>query len=145
MGLIKNIFSKLFLTLPAILVGCSGSTEDVRLTLCKDLAAELLDAPKAFDVISEDIVISGYEDLQVRLKYQAESGEGTAVCFYRYNAVEENAMTVSDPASAFATYPSKVLLDGEVVDQALVASKVNKVLLKQGKQVIDAVKNVDKK
>ncbi len=140
MRLLKSILSKLFLAVPALLGACSGSTEDVRLTLCKDLTQEFLDSPGQLEWASEDVVIKGYEDLEVRLKYLSGDTEGSFSCFYAYEAVEENATMVADPSAAFSTYPNRVMQNGQTLDHGLVAKKINAVMLKQGKQAIDAVK-----
>ena len=141
MRIFKSILSKLFLAVPVLLGACSGSTEDVRLTLCKDLTPEFHDSPGQMEWISEDVVIKGYEDLEVRLKYLAGDTEGSFSCFDPYDAVEDNATMVADPSAAFSTYPNRVMQNGETLDHGLVAGKINEVLLKQGKQAIESVKN----
>ena len=122
------------------LSACSGSTEDVRLTLCKDLAKEYQGTDQQLDWLAEDVVIQGYEDLEVRLKYEYQGGQGSMTCFYPYNTIDEDAMSVSNPAPAFDTYPNKVMQNGEVLDHRLVAKKINQVMLKQGKQALDSLK-----
>jgi len=120
-----------------LLAACSGSTEDVQLTLCKQLAGDLVfgDYQKA-DWLAEDVKIKGYEDLEVIVRYKTQSGEGETRCYYVYDTIEENAMTQANPATAFATYPSKVTQDGKVLDSMMWAKKINEIMLKQGKEAI---------
>lgn len=126
-----------------LIVGCSGSTEDVRLTLCKDLVPELTNMSAKPEFTSEDIKIQGYEDLEVRLSFNAGDQTGRMVCFYPYNTPEENVIDHVDPAAAFDTYPNKVMLNGETLNHSQVAKKINQVLIKQGKQAIDKVKQIE--
>ena len=128
-----------------LIVGCSGSTEDVRLTLCKDLVPELTSSSGKPEFIAEDIVIQGYEDLQVRLSFNTGNQAGKMVCFYPYNTPEENVIDHVNPAAAFDTYPNRVMLNGETLDHSMVAKKINQVLIKQGKQAIDKVKQIEVK
>jgi len=127
------------------IAGCSGSTEDVRLTLCKDLVPELTGGSGNPEFIAEDVVVKGYEDLQVRLSFNTGDQEGKMVCFYPYNTHEENVIDHVNPAAAFDTYPNKVMLNGETLDHSMVAKKINQVLIKQGKQAIEKVKQIEVK
>jgi len=122
-----------------ILSACSGSTEDVQLTLCKQLAGDLVfnDYQKS-DWLAEDMKFSGYEDLEVIVRYKDESGEreGEMRCYYAYDTHDENAMTQANPATAYATYPSKITQDGRVLDSMTWAKKINEIMLKEGKDAI---------
>ena len=140
MKLRKKILSGIFLPVTALLTACSGSTEDVRLTLCKDLTGELLGSPGQLQIVSEEMVFNNYEDLEVQLKYKAGEKQGRTVCFYTYETNDENVMDHVNPAEAFSTYPNRVVLDDATVDHKLVAQKINAVLLKQGKAALDSVK-----
>ena len=120
----------------SLIVGCSGSTKDVRLTLCEDLTALSLKSSDQFKWVSNDIVIDGYEDLEVKLKYVSEHGDGSSSCFYPYDATDEDAMTHSNPASAYSTYPSKFLLNGNKINNKVLAATVNSAILKQGKEFL---------
>lgn len=135
MKAIKPITASLTILL---LTACSGSTEDVQLTLCKQLAGDLVfnDYQKS-DWLAEDMKFKGYEDLEVIVRYKTEAGQGETRCYYTYdNTVEENAMTQANPATAYATYPSKVTQDGKVLQSMMWAKKINEIMLKQGKEAI---------
>ena len=134
----------ILLLLPLILIGCSGSTEDVRITLCKDLTMGIgLQTDKQPEWISEDMKFDGYEDMQVILKYTVAGKTLLSRCDYPYEAIDEDALTLSNPASAYATYPSKVIINGEAVASAVLAEKVRLYLKKQGIKLVEpAVKAV---
>ena len=120
-----------------LLTACSGSTEDVQLTLCKQLAGDLVFGNyQKSDWLAEDMKFSGYEDLEVIVRYKTASGQGETRCYYAYDTIEENAMTQANPATAYATYPSKVTQDGKVLDSMMWAKKINEIMLKQGKEAI---------
>lgn len=123
--------------LTAMLSGCSGSTEDVRITLCKDLAGQLLSEAT---LQSEDMIVPKYEDLEVKLSYQAgQAGEAarSMSCFYPYNVPEENILDHVRPSEAFDTYPNRVVLDGQPLPSAQAARLINQVLVSQGKSAIN--------
>jgi hypothetical protein len=132
--------SKIIPVLPAVilLAGCSGSTEDVQLTLCKQLTGEMFFGNyQKSDWLSEDMKFNGYDDLEVVVKYRTESGEGETRCYFAYDTTaEDNAMHLANPATAYSTYPSKVVQNGVAVSSQLYANKINEILLKQGKEAI---------
>jgi hypothetical protein len=120
-----------------LLTACSGSTEDVQLTLCKQLAGDLVFGDyKKSDWLAEDMKFKGYDDLEVIVRYNTESGEGETRCYYAYDTPEENAMTQSNPATAYSSYPSKITQDGTVLESGMWAQKINEINLKQGKEAI---------
>ena len=126
-----------------LLSACSGSTEDVQLTLCKQVTGDLVfgDYQKS-DWVSDELKFNGYEDLEAIIKYKANGAEGEVRCYYVYDTIEENAMTHSNPATAYSTYPSKITRDGAVLDSRMWAKKINEIMLKQGKEAIKV--SVDK-
>lgn len=124
------------LVLSTLLVACSGSTEDVRVTLCKDLVSEITAETVEASWDQEQMKFNGYEDMEVAISFTQSGTSGKISCFYPYDAVEENAMTQSDPASAHATYPSLVKFNNKAINSSELAKMINRVLLKQGKQAV---------
>ena len=120
-----------------LLTACSGSTEEVQLTLCKQLTGDLVfgDYQKS-DWLSEDMKFKGYDDLEVIVRYKTQAGEGETRCYYAYEAIEDDAITLANPATAYSTYPSKVTQDGKRLDSRMWAQKINQIMLKQGKEAI---------
>ncbi len=126
----------------AALTGCSGPGEDVRIQFCKDLMLTQLDAPQTVRWTSSRAVPRGHEDLAVTLRFEAEGSGGTptqmeAVCYYRYNAVDDTAVTLADPLSAYSTSPSRATLNGRELSRQGLATAVKDAVIDQGKALID--------
>ncbi|WPL13740.1 hypothetical protein [Thiorhodovibrio litoralis] len=92
------------------LSACSTPMEDVRVTLCKDLVR----IKRGDEVVWKEVRTEtpGYNDAVVRLNFSASGDDGSAACYYAYNAVDDTALALSDPLSSYATSPSKMQLDG---------------------------------
>lgn len=111
----------------ALTSGCSGSTEDVRVTFCKDLTRSLLTP-------SDPIEWTGGENTFVRPAYAvtgltfsigngAAARTGESACHYEYEALDDTAVNLADPLQAYATLPFAMALDGRMLsDQELVAA-----------------------
>ena len=96
--------------------GCSGSREDVRVTLCKDLTAAMVDSPQPLVWRETETSFRRPEYAKVQVLFEMPApAVGEAVCFYAYDTVDENAMTHSQPLSAHATLPYAMSLNGEPV------------------------------
>ncbi|MBL3588608.1 MAG: hypothetical protein JMN24_02295 [gamma proteobacterium endosymbiont of Lamellibrachia anaximandri] len=107
------------------ITGCSGSQEDVRVTFCKDLSSSLLYS-------QENVIWNEGEHKFKRPEYavvniQTESADGLtkSACYYKYDAVEDNAMGLSDPFSSYATLPYEVTLNGETVRPSALKNAIN--------------------
>lgn len=122
------------------LSGCSSPREDVRITLCKDMVLTQLAASQPIAWTAVSTQTRGYEHAEVRLRFTAAGKDGEAACYYDYDAVEETAITVSDPLAAYAASPSKMVLNGQTLPQSALAQAVKDAMLKQGRELIDAVK-----
>lgn len=123
----------LFLTAIALISGCSGSREDVRITFCKDLTSALLDFPPALAWRGNQNRFQRPEYVAVKVLYEMpEEPDGEAICFYDYDTVDENVMTHSQPLSAYSTLPYQVEMNGEpvaksVLDHAIQSQQVKLV------------------
>jgi hypothetical protein len=134
------------LLLSSLLVAsCSGAREDVRVSFCKKLVLTQVDSPGTVrwtKVVTDPQRQSG---LSVVLDFEAQdTGGGTrtrqATCQYRYNALDDNALTLSDPLSAFATSPESMQIDGKPVSRSTLATAIKNDVIMQGKAVIDRAK-----
>jgi hypothetical protein len=117
------------------LSACSGSGEDVRITLCKDMVAVRL-AGEPIDWVSVETRTRGYEPAVVRLRFSATDTAGSARCWYDHNAVEDTAMALSDPLSSYSASPSKMILNGETLSPAQLADTIRQAMLKQGRSAL---------
>jgi len=132
-------------TLASLLMGsvlassCSGSGEDVRISFCKQLVMTQVDAPSALRWTRVETHPRGYSGLAVELGFEAQGNARQATCLYRYNAVEDTALTLSDPLSAYATSPETMTIDGEPLSRSNLAGAVKNAMMMQGKAMIDRV------
>lgn len=140
-----QLFSSRFLvalsTIAAMLLSaCSNPTEDVRVTLCKDLVrVERGDGLVWTQVRTET---PGYDDAVVWLSFSTPAGEeGSAACFYAFNAVEDTALALSDPMSSYSTSPSGMQLDGRSLSRQELAEAVKRAMLNQGRSLVDGVRD----
>ncbi|MBL3599008.1 MAG: hypothetical protein JMN25_03960 [gamma proteobacterium endosymbiont of Lamellibrachia anaximandri] len=122
------------------ITGCSGSQEDVHVTFCKDLSSSLLYS-------QEDVIWKVGEHKFKRPEYavvniQTESVDGLtkSACYYQYDAVEDNAMGLSDPFSSYATLPYEVTLNGETVRPSALKNAINATVTKQSDKFVRDVK-----
>jgi len=140
----KPTATKIALYLVAIsaIQGCSGPHQDPRVSLCRNLAASLIEPTR--DVLwtsaGEEIVRPEF----ARVKVTTSDG-ASASCFYEYDAVEEDALTHSDPLSAYATLPYKMTLNGTQIPalklkRAVISqqTKIGKDAVEQAQKAIDS-------
>ena len=132
------LFPVVFLTLGLLLPGCSRTTADVRVTLCKDIV--LHETGSSATIKGADAETKGYEHAAVRVRYSSQGRDGEAVCYYEYNALENTALQLSDPLSAYATSPSEVKIDGKSLTRPGLASAVKGAVTRQGKELVEQAK-----
>lgn len=123
---------------------------DVRLTLCQDLTILLLDSPASLEWQEHHSIIKGYEDLEVQVLFSVtdssitnnngQSGTLQASCFYEYEQDEIGPETFQAPASAYSTYPSKMILNKKSVDKNILHKSITQVMKQQGKDAIKKLK-----
>lgn len=133
--------SALILLLAAItFMGCSGSREDVRVTLCKDMVAVRIGSSQSITWPETETQTRGYEDAAVKLRYAARGQGGEAVCYFKYDAMEHTAQNLSDPLSAYSTSPYEMTLDGETLSSSTLARTIKDAMEKQGGELVDRLK-----
>lgn len=141
----RNTFSILatgliLLSAEIALTGCSGSREDVRVTLCKDMVAVQLGQSQSITWAAVEIRTQGHEDAAIELRYTAHGRGGEAACHFKYNAVDDTALTLSDPLSAYSTSPSEMTLNGQPLPRAVLARTIMDAMAKQGREFVDRAK-----
>ena len=108
-----------------VLQACSGTGEDPRISLCRNLAADLTGG--------QATQWRGEGNRFVRPSYAvvdiASDGGDTAACFYAYDAVEDTSSAVN-PLSAYATLPYQMEINGVPVAEPTLDTAV-KVQQKQ--------------
>lgn len=131
--------------LPLLLNGCGGKSEDVRVTLCRNLAVTLLDSPQRSDWWYQDTRITRLSHAEVLLRFNAEERNGRradyrAVCHFPYTGAEENVITHTDPITAYATLPHKMTLNGREIPKRMIDAAVNAVVKQQGLALLQKVR-----
>lgn len=127
-----------------VLAGCSGPTEDVRVTLCKNLTAALQPAAQSIDWKGNENSFRRPEYAITALTFEVVDGEGRrsggqAACHYAYEALEDTAVTLADPLSAYATLPYRMSLNGRTLSDSELLQLVNAEQRRQGRQVIETL------
>lgn len=120
----------------ALMSGCSGGGEDVRVTLCKDLVKVKLGVTPTWTQVRTET--PGYQDAVVRLAWSGTQADGAASCSYRYNAVEDTAQQLADPLSAYAASPSKVMINGQTLTGSALARAIADAMKRQGQQLLES-------
>ena len=130
------------LALPLLLSGCSGKTEDVRISLCRNLSTTLLSLQQPPTWLDQKTYIKRPSYAQITLNFQADSSMGKTInfksaCFYEYSVVEENVITHTDPLSAYSTLSYKMTLNGRNIPKKVINDATNAVVRKQGKEMLE--------
>lgn len=133
------LLSVMFIT-GLTVVSCS-KTPDVRLTMCQDLTLKLLKSPDNLEWQGHKAIMNGHNDLQMKVSYtitesDGEVHNGDASCFYAYEQDEIGAETFSEPTAAYSTYPHKMQLDNQPVNEKRLTLLVNQVMVSQGQEAI---------
>lgn len=123
-----------------MLAGCSATGEDPRISLCSSIAADLSGTDKAAWQHT-GTTINRPEDAEITV-----SGTGrTASCVYDYDAVEESALDHADELNAYATLPSKVTIEGRVLQGAPLRAAVTSAQKRVAENVKREAEEVVKK
>jgi len=114
----------------ALLAGCSGKTEDVRIKLCRNLTERLLESVSPITWKSQHAEIRQQGDAMVRLelgisKDGYENRVVVSACFFDPDQLEESVVEHVDPLSAFATIPYAMTVEGAPVPEQILHSLVH--------------------
>lgn len=128
-----------------MLPGCSGPQEDVRITFCKKMTNKLLEpvGEVEWQTSKSEIKRPEYARIDVRLTTQDHAGKAMSLqasCFYAYDAGDENAMTQSDPLSAYSTLPYKMILNDQNISTATLNQTIRAVQLQMGQEAVEKVR-----
>lgn len=132
------------LTATLILAGCSGPTEDVRVTLCKNLTQAALPAGESIEWLGNENTFRRPEFAITGLTFEAAGPDGrpramSASCRYAYEAIEDTAVHLADPLSAYANLPYAMTLDGRALGDRELLQLVNAEQRRQGRQVLQSL------
>lgn len=121
--------------------GCSGPTEDVRVTLCKNLTTALLADAGSVEWKGNENTFVRPEYAVTALTFEAADAGGSrsdmqSACHYAYEALEDTAITLADPLSAHATLPFKMTFDGSQLSDAELLQLVNAEQKRLGRRAV---------
>ena len=127
------------------LTGCSGSTEDVRVSLCKYLATALHPGAASIEWTGNENSFYRPEYAVTALTFDVLDNSGgrtasTAACHYEYEALDDTAITLADPLSAYATLPFKMTHNGQPLSDRDLLRLVNAEQRRLGKKAVDTLK-----
>lgn len=126
-----------------LLASCSGS-EDPRITLCKNLSTALYPDAKSIEW-------TGGENSFYRPRYaitaltfdvvdnNGNSASKTSACHYAYEALDDTAVTLADPLSAYANLPFKMTSNGQAFSDRELLTMVNTEQKRLGRKAIDTL------
>lgn len=124
------------------LPGCSGTSEDVRITFCKNLTNALTDT--AADVAWQEptVQFKRPEYAATTVKFDADGEPTTATCYFEYDLAEETAMDHANPILAYSTLPYRMTLNGQDLPKPLITEITGDEQIRQGTIAMDRVKRV---
>ena len=124
--------------------GCSGPTEDVRVTLCKNLTQSLQLSSESIEWKGNENTFKRPEYAIISLSFDVVDRDGGRVsrqsaCHYAYEELEDTALTLANPMDAHATLPFAMTVDGRALGDAELLRLVNEEQKRQGRRVISTL------
>ena len=118
-------------------ISCSTSTEDVHITLCKDLIGTVTQsAPTSWTSVESKY--GRFTDLKIEISY-TQGSEATAehaVCTYEKDRnVDENILTDTNPLAAYRTRPSSMSINDRELPQEALFKAINDTLKGNAKEL----------
>lgn len=134
---VRGVISVLSLGALVGLAGCSGSTEDVRVTFCKNLAMAQLSLPA--DVTWEPVkpVLKHQEYAQITVRAQ---GRGRTTCWFEYESAAEEAAPGPDSLDPFSTLPYQISVNGTPLTDRAALDAVNAEQRRMGRAAVEQLR-----
>jgi len=133
-GFLRVALVSAILIVAADVAGCSNPREDVRLALCKDMTTVELGTVPSWQ--GSEVQTRGYEGAVVTVRFATPEGDGRAACHYKYDAGDDTALTLANPIEAYATSPSKMILNGRTLTGPELAQTVMRAMKMQGRDFL---------
>ena len=125
------------------LVACSGPTEDVRVTFCKDVSSALAPGAESIEWTANENTFRRPEYATAKLTFEVvDGGERKTMqtaCYFAYDAIEDTAQHLADPFSAYATLPFAMSVDGRALSDAEVMRLRNNEQIRRGNAAIETL------
>jgi hypothetical protein len=130
-----------------LLGGCSLSTEDVRITFCKDLLAQTQAANAQLEWDEPVIEIHGPSHAITRLTLTTTTSDGAtsrtagACWFAREHYDYDPPSAVANPIEGYKTLPYAMSIDGRRLSDAEVRQAVNAEQERRGRALIETLRD----
>lgn len=127
-----------------VTAGCSGTTEDVRVTLCKNLTQSLQLSSESIEWKGNENTFKRPEYAVTTLTFDVVDKDGGRVsrqsaCHYAYEELEDTALNLANPMDAHATLPFAMTVDGRALGDAELLRLVNEEQKRQGRRVVSTL------
>ncbi len=127
------------------LSGCSGTGEDVRVSLCKNLSQALQPAGHTIEWMGNENEFRRPEYAITRLSYEVVGGDGgrssmRSACHYEHESLDDSVRDLADPLSAYVTLPFKMTVNGEALPDTELLALVNAEQRRLGRAVVDELR-----
>lgn len=141
---LKTLLGTAVAALAGVLTGCSGSTEDVRVSLCKNLASALNPGAAAIEWTGGENRFYRPEYAVTGLTFEVTDSGGkktpmTAECHFEYEALDDTAITLSQPLSAYASLPFAMVYNGRRFGGRELLDLVNAEQRRLGRAAVDTL------
>jgi hypothetical protein len=123
--------------------GCSGPTEDVRVTFCKDLVRAAHPGAQSLEWQGVDNTFRRPEYAITGLSYVVVGSDGQrkpgkSACHYEYEALDDTAVNLANPFDAYETLPFAVVLEGRALSNQELLAAINAEQKRRGHAVLQA-------
>ncbi|MCG6967651.1 MAG: hypothetical protein LJE59_14200 [Chromatiaceae bacterium] len=125
--------------------GCSGSREDPRITLCKNLTTALQPGAQSVEWTGNENSFRRPEYAVIALTFDVVDANGKrsamrSACHYEYEALDDTALNLANPFLAYATLPFKMTLNDKALSDADLVKLVNAEQRRLGNKAVDTLK-----
>ncbi len=132
-------------TFAGLLAGCSGSSEDVRVKLCKNLSTALQPGAQSVEFTGGENTINRPSHAITGLTFDVVDSDGKrtsmrSACHFAYEASEDTALTLADPLSAYSQLPFKMTLNGQALSDAELRNLLKDDLRRLGEKGVETIK-----
>lgn len=137
----RRVSLSILLAVGGMLAGCSGTGEDVRVTLCKNLTQTTQPGAASIEWTGNENTFRRPEYAIAGLSFEVIDAGGKrramrSACHYAYDAVEDTAQHLADPFSAYANLPFAMTVDDRPLSDTELLRLVNEEQKRLGRKVL---------
>ena len=126
-----------------MLSACSGSTEDVRVTFCKDIAAAMVPSGATITWDEPTIAISRPSHAITQLSFAIEDTAGAATaeaaCWFKFQRGGHSPSAVANPILEYETLPYAMTFNNRELSAAELKKLVNAEQLRRAGALLDTL------